>query len=83
MKKRLSVSQCLPQDHERAMLVGRVFVAALEGPVLVRVQMLSGILDEFYSCPACGQTAVLNEEMYAQQAMKAYAWQQAVAMELF
>ena len=44
MKDRLSVGQCLPQDSDRAMLVGRVFVAALEGPVLVRVQA-DGIFD--------------------------------------
>jgi fumarylacetoacetate (FAA) hydrolase family protein len=37
MKDRLTVPLCLPADHERAVLVGRVFVAALEGPVLVRV----------------------------------------------
>ncbi len=52
MKKRLSVSQCLPQDHERAMLVGRVFVAALEGPVLVRVQA-----DGVYDLSAVAATA--------------------------
>lgn len=44
---------------------------------------LGGILDEFYSCPTCGKTAVPNEEMYAQQARNAYAWHQVVAMKLF
>jgi fumarylacetoacetate (FAA) hydrolase family protein len=44
MKDRLTVSRCLPDDHERAVLVGRVFVAALEGPVLVRVQA-DGVYD--------------------------------------
>ena len=44
MKTRLAVPLCLPADHDRALLVGRVFVAALEGPVLVRVQA-DGIYD--------------------------------------
>ncbi|HEX4950623.1 MAG TPA: hypothetical protein VFZ34_28415 [Blastocatellia bacterium] len=44
---------------------------------------LGGILDEFYSCPACGKTAVPNETMFAQQPMHAYAWHQVVAMKLF
>jgi hypothetical protein len=30
MKDRLTVSLCLPNDHERAVLVGRVFMAALK-----------------------------------------------------
>jgi predicted RNA-binding Zn-ribbon protein involved in translation (DUF1610 family) len=51
--------------------------------LLTEEDLLSGILDEFYSCPACGQTAVPTEEMYAQQAMNAYAWHQVVAVELF
>jgi hypothetical protein len=38
MRDRLNVSHCLPDAHQDAMLIGRVFVAALEGPVLVRVQ---------------------------------------------
>ena len=36
MKERLTVEACLPEDRE-AVLVGRVFVPALDGPVLVRV----------------------------------------------
>jgi len=44
MKNRLAVPLCLPADHDRALLVGRVFMAALEGPVLVRVQA-DGIYD--------------------------------------
>jgi fumarylacetoacetate (FAA) hydrolase family protein len=41
---RLTVPLCLPADHDRALLVGRVFVPALEGPMLVRVQA-DGIYD--------------------------------------
>jgi fumarylacetoacetate (FAA) hydrolase family protein len=44
MKDRLTALRCLPADHDRAMLVGRVYVPALEGPVLVRVQA-DGIYD--------------------------------------
>lgn len=44
---------------------------------------LAGILDEFYACPICGKTAVPNEEMFTQQAIKAYAWNVTVATELF
>ena len=44
MKHRLTVANCLPDDCDRAMLVGRVFLARLEGPVLVRVQA-DGIYD--------------------------------------
>jgi hypothetical protein len=44
---------------------------------------LGGILDEFYSCPACGKTAVPNEDMFAQQPLNAYARHQVVAIELF
>jgi fumarylacetoacetate (FAA) hydrolase family protein len=54
MKNRLTVSLCLPADHERALLVGRVFVAALEGPVLVRVQA-DGIYDLSAVAPTSSQ----------------------------
>jgi hypothetical protein len=45
--------------------------------------LVNGILDEFYSCPACGKTAVPNEDMLVQKPMNAYAWHLAVATELF
>ena len=44
---------------------------------------LGGILDEFYSCPACGKTVVPNEKLFAQQATSTNAWSQVVAVELF
>jgi fumarylacetoacetate (FAA) hydrolase family protein len=37
MKDRLTVERCLPADHERALVVGRMQVPALDGPVVVRV----------------------------------------------
>jgi fumarylacetoacetate (FAA) hydrolase family protein len=37
MNERLTPAGCLPADHERAVLIGRMQVPALEGPLLVRV----------------------------------------------
>ena len=37
MKERLTLARCLPEDRERALLVGRVWQPAVEGPVLVRI----------------------------------------------
>jgi predicted RNA-binding Zn-ribbon protein involved in translation (DUF1610 family) len=51
--------------------------------LLSEEEMLNGILDEFYSCPDCGKTAVPNEKLFAQQAKNAYACHLAVATELF
>ncbi len=51
--------------------------------VVLAVTLLSDIVTEFYSCPECGKTAVPHEAMFMQQVMNAYAWRQAVAMELF
>ena len=59
MKTRLTVPLCLPEDHERAVLVGRVFMAPLEGPVLVRVQA-DGIYD--LSAVAATSSQVLNRD---------------------
>ncbi len=44
MKQRLTPSACLPVDDERAVLIGRLHVPALEGPVLVRVTR-EGVVD--------------------------------------
>jgi hypothetical protein len=54
-----------------------------QAELLREEDLLSGILDEFYSCPACGKTAVPNEKMFTQQAMNISAWHLAVATELF
>ncbi len=59
MKDRLTISLCLPDDHERAVLVARVFVAALEGPVLVRVQA-DGVYDLSAVAATCSQ--LLNRD---------------------
>ncbi len=55
----------------------------IRADLLSEEDLLSGILDEFYSCPECGRTAIPNEAMFVQQAMNATAWQQMVALELF
>lgn len=44
--------------------------------------LLSGILDEFYSCPECGRTAIPNE-MYAGHAVIGCRWNTAASVELF
>jgi fumarylacetoacetate (FAA) hydrolase family protein len=44
LSNRLTIANCLPEDHERAVLVGRVHVAALGGPVLVSVKA-DGVYD--------------------------------------
>ena len=59
MEDRLSVANCLPDDRDHAVLVGRVFVAALEGPVLVRVQA-DGIYD--LSAVAATSSELLNRD---------------------
>jgi fumarylacetoacetate (FAA) hydrolase family protein len=38
LKNRLTTNSCLPSDDERAVLVGRVWLPEVDGPILVRVQ---------------------------------------------
>jgi fumarylacetoacetate (FAA) hydrolase family protein len=38
MKHLLTLKTCLPEDHERAILIGRLWLPEAEGPVLVQVQ---------------------------------------------
>ena len=59
MRDRLTVAGCLPEDHARAVLIGRVFVAALEGPMLVRVQA-DGVYD--LSSVASTASQLLNRD---------------------
>jgi fumarylacetoacetate (FAA) hydrolase family protein len=40
----LNPNRCLPVDHERALLVGRIWSPAVDGPILVRVKA-DGIYD--------------------------------------
>jgi fumarylacetoacetate (FAA) hydrolase family protein len=38
MNERLSIAACLPEDHEQALLIGRAWVPAAEGPAVVCVR---------------------------------------------
>ena len=38
MNERLSISACLPEDRDRALLIGRAWVPAVEGPAVVCVR---------------------------------------------
>jgi hypothetical protein len=38
MKMELTAATCLPQDHQRALLVGRLWLPQVRGPVLVKVK---------------------------------------------
>ena len=44
LRARLTVAACLPEDHGRAMLIGRAWLPAVGGPALVRVTA-SDVLD--------------------------------------
>jgi len=37
MKDRLTIARCLPEDRDRALLIGRVWLPAIAGPALVRI----------------------------------------------
>ena len=37
LRERLTVERCLPEDRERALLVGRAWVPAIDGPSVVAV----------------------------------------------
>ena len=54
MKGRLTPSACLPGDHTRAILIGRVWLPAVRGPVLVRVQA-DGVYDLSSIAPTASQ----------------------------
>ena len=44
MRDRLTPAACLPQDHADALLVGRIHVPSLDGPVPVQVRA-DGVYD--------------------------------------
>src|SRR4051794_37390348 len=52
MKQHLTLATCLPRDHERALLIGRVWMPQLHGPVLVHVQG-DDVLDLSALAPTC------------------------------
>ncbi len=46
-------------------------------------EQLSGILDEFYSCPECGAVAQLHEEFRLPFQVSSFTWHAATVVELF
>ena len=60
MKDRLTTAACLPADRDRALLVGRLQVPALEGPVLVRVTA-EGVYDLSAVAPTMRDLLELDE----------------------
>ena len=60
MKGRLTPSACLPADHTRAILIGRIWLPAVGGPVLVRVQA-DGVYDLSSIAPTASQLLDLDD----------------------
>src|SRR5262245_23292634 len=54
MKGRLTPSACLPADHARAILIGRIWLPPVGGPVLVRVKA-DGVYDLSAVAPTASQ----------------------------
>ena len=52
MNERLSIAACLPEDRDRALLIGRAWVPALEGPAVVCVRG-----DDVYDLSSIAATA--------------------------
>jgi fumarylacetoacetate (FAA) hydrolase family protein len=52
MNERLKIADCMPEDLDRAALIGRVWMPGLDGPALVRVQR-----DGVYDLSAVATTA--------------------------
>ena len=63
MKQQLQTSYCLPQDAERATLVGRIWVEGM-GPVLVRVQP-DGVYDLGSLAPTMSDLLELSDPVTA------------------
>jgi len=66
MKERLTTASVLPADHERATLVGRVHLPALEGPALVRVTA-EGLFDLSAVAPTMRDLLELDDPAAAVQ----------------
>jgi fumarylacetoacetate (FAA) hydrolase family protein len=78
MNERLTIAHCMPEDLDRALLIGRVWVPGLEGPVLARVQR-----DGLYDLSAIATTASglfeLDDAVATLQA--AHAWPRLASLE--
>src|SRR5438445_6546718 len=64
MKHRLTPTACLPEDHERAVLVGRVWSAELAGPTTVLVRH-DGLYDLSRLAPTSSQLLNLTDPVKA------------------
>jgi len=60
MKERLTTAACLPTDPSRALLIGRLHVPALEGPVLVRIAA-DGVFDLSEVAPTARDLCELDD----------------------
>ena len=69
MKERLTTAGCLPADHARATLVGRLQVPALDGPVLVRVAA-DGVFDLSAVAPTARDLLELEDPAAAVRAAR-------------
>ena len=69
MKERLTAAACLPADHARALLIGRVHVPVLEGPVLVRVTA-DGVFDLSRVAPTARDLCELEDPAAAVRAAR-------------
>jgi fumarylacetoacetate (FAA) hydrolase family protein len=69
MRDRLTASACLPEDHQRAVLVGRVWQPSVEGPTLVRVQS-DGVYDLSAAAATASQLLNLDNPLSAVRAAR-------------
>src|SRR2546425_2450061 len=64
MKSRLTIAACLPEDAERAVLVGRVWLPELGGPTTALVQR-DGLYDLSAVAPTSSQLFNLSDPVTA------------------
>jgi fumarylacetoacetate (FAA) hydrolase family protein len=69
MHQLLTPKTCLPEDHERAILIGRLWLPEAEGPVLVHVQG-DGIFDLSRVAATASQVLELTDPAGAVRAAK-------------
>ena len=60
MKDWLTPAGCLPEDHDRAVLIGRVWLPDVEGPALVHVTA-DAVHDLSYVAPTCSHLLEMDD----------------------
>src|SRR5438874_10137107 len=60
MQRYLSPAACLPHDHQRALLIGRIWMPQVAGPVLVHVHG-DDIFDLSQLAPTCSHLLELDD----------------------